>query len=503
MARAVLQPFEDYQKARITFVQTVAELSTRPQNIEALHSAGVMALLRPLLLDMVPSIQQSAALAIGRLANHSQELAESVVRNEIITQLIHSLSNQNRFFKKAVCFVLKAVAKHSADLADDVVKAGALEPLIKCLEEFDPSIKECAAWAIGYIAKHNAALALQVVEARAIDPLILCLAEPELALKRAAAQTLSYICQHTEQLAYPVAENGLDTIAFYLNYKDQQLKRNICMLLGNISKHSIELANQVMLKISNPQKLLSCLKDDDNIVKRNAAFCICEIAKKAQENCQSLVSAGGASILVDFIANIKGEHRLYGILSLGIMASFKEELALNIIKAKAVVHIRDALENEPEQQLKSAACYALGQIGRHSPIHAKEVADANVLPLMLYHYVSVDSSDDLRDKSKKALKNIIDQCPSLSALEPLLQVAPEKILSHIINQYVKHLKDNLNEKILFVQNGGLQKLQELKVKCSDYVKEKIDFINGLYPEEIVRYYSPEYAAQLLKSIDES
>ena len=80
MSRAVLAPFEAYQKARVTFVQTIAELAQRPQNIEALQSAGkykvqtsddqiilslnkvanfrlgVMALLRPLLLDNVPSI---------------------------------------------------------------------------------------------------------------------------------------------------------------------------------------------------------------------------------------------------------------------------------------------------------------------------------------------------------------------------------------------------------------------------------------------------------------
>ena len=56
--RAVLQVFESYQKARVSFVQTVAELATRPQNIEALQNAGVMSLLRPLLLDSVPSIQQ-------------------------------------------------------------------------------------------------------------------------------------------------------------------------------------------------------------------------------------------------------------------------------------------------------------------------------------------------------------------------------------------------------------------------------------------------------------
>lgn len=87
----------------------MAELATRPQNIEALQSAGiylifllimivvigVMALLRPLLLDNVPSIQQSAALALGRLANYSDELAEAVVSNEILPQLVYSLSEQN------------------------------------------------------------------------------------------------------------------------------------------------------------------------------------------------------------------------------------------------------------------------------------------------------------------------------------------------------------------------------------------------------------------------
>ena len=32
--------FEQYQKARTTFVQTVSELATRPQNIEILQNAG-------------------------------------------------------------------------------------------------------------------------------------------------------------------------------------------------------------------------------------------------------------------------------------------------------------------------------------------------------------------------------------------------------------------------------------------------------------------------------
>ena len=83
--------FEQYQKSRTQFVQTIAELSTRPQNIETLQAAGVMQLLRPLLLDIVPTVQQTAALALGRLANHSDDMAEAVVKSDILPQLIYSL----------------------------------------------------------------------------------------------------------------------------------------------------------------------------------------------------------------------------------------------------------------------------------------------------------------------------------------------------------------------------------------------------------------------------
>ena len=91
----VLLVFEQYQKARTQFVQTVAELATRPQNIEILQNAGVMSLLRPLLLDIVPTIQQTAALALGRLANYNDDLAEAVVKGDILPQLVYSLAEQN------------------------------------------------------------------------------------------------------------------------------------------------------------------------------------------------------------------------------------------------------------------------------------------------------------------------------------------------------------------------------------------------------------------------
>ena len=54
-----------------------------------------MQLLRPLLLDIVPTVQQTAALALGKLANHNDDLAEAVVKGDILPQLVYSLAEQN------------------------------------------------------------------------------------------------------------------------------------------------------------------------------------------------------------------------------------------------------------------------------------------------------------------------------------------------------------------------------------------------------------------------
>ena len=66
---------------------------------------GVMSLLRPLLLDVVPTIQQTAALALGRLANYNEDLAEAVVKGDILPQLVYSLAEQNVSFPRALNYL--------------------------------------------------------------------------------------------------------------------------------------------------------------------------------------------------------------------------------------------------------------------------------------------------------------------------------------------------------------------------------------------------------------
>jgi hypothetical protein len=48
------------------------------------------------------------------------------------------------------------------------------------------------------------------------------------------------------------------------------------------------------------------------------------------------------------------------------------------------------------------------------------LAEADVPSRLLAVYMLPESSKDLKDKSKKSLKNIIQMCTHLPALEPLL-----------------------------------------------------------------------------------
>ncbi|AWP20774.1 putative sperm-associated antigen 6 [Scophthalmus maximus] len=459
----MIQAFEQYKKSRMEFVQTVAQLAAKPQNIEFLQNAGVMSLLRPLMLDVVPGIQQTAALALSRLADHSYDLAEAVVNEDILPQLVNSLALQNRFYKKAAASVLRAVAKHSPGLSQAVVECGGVDALVLCLEEFDPGVKEAAAWTLGIIAQHNAMLSQSVVDAGAIPLLVLCLREPEMALKRNAASTLSDISKHTAELAQAVVDTGaIAHLAQMILNPDAKLKRQVFSALSQISKHSVGLA-----------EMLS----------------------------QVIVNCGGMAAVVDYLGDCQGNLRLPGIMMLGYVAAHSENLAMAVIFSKGVPQLAQCLSEETEHHIKAATVWAIGQIGHHTPEHAKAVATANLLPKLLELYTEAGSSEDLQVKSKEALKSILQKCTYLPGLESLLYDAPSNILKHVVCQFSKVLPHDSKARRLFVTSGGLKKVQEIDAGPGSPLQEYINAINSCFPEEIVRYYSPGYSEVLLERLE--
>lgn len=87
--------FEEYRRARISFVQTVADLALRPANIDVLKSANVVDLLRPLLGDICVQIQQCAAVAMGRLAHHDAQIASDLLKGDMLQLLLKNIDQRN------------------------------------------------------------------------------------------------------------------------------------------------------------------------------------------------------------------------------------------------------------------------------------------------------------------------------------------------------------------------------------------------------------------------
>lgn len=398
-------------------------------------------------------------------------------------------------------------------------------------------------------------LSQHVVDAGAVPLLVLCIQEPEITLKRISASSMGDICKHSPELAQAVVDAGaVAYLAPLILHPDAKLKRQVCGSLAHIAKHSVDLA-EVVVEAEIFPNILNCLKDSDVMVRKNAAMCIREVAKHTPELAKLIVNAGGAAALVDYISEAQGNNKLPGIMALGYISAFSETLALAVIVSKGVAPLKDALVSEPEDHIKAACAWTLGQIGRHTPDHARALAEGDVLRHLLACMVHEESSEDLKTKAKRALKAVLAKCTHLQALQPLLRDSPVKVQKYVLRQFAQLLPHDVEARrsfvqvspmfcrriyqfffVLFIQlsitllfplnsqehkmylslfdylfniyfllatqSGGLQFLQELNETVGGKLTEFIVQINNCYPPEVVEYYSPNYSKTLLQKIDE-
>ncbi|XP_076756988.1 sperm-associated antigen 6 isoform X2 [Xylocopa sonorina] len=501
-ARSILQVFDQYQKARLFFVQSIADFASKSNTIECLEAAGVLNLLCPLLTDPVPSIQHMAAIALGKIANNNYRLAQAVVRMDILPQLLKNIVKQNKFYKKAALLVLRAIARHSAELASMVIQSNGLDTIVICLEDFDSGVKEAAAWALGYIARHNKNLAQTVVDAGAVPLLVLCLQEPELCLKQISASALFDISKHDSDLAETVVNAGaIPFLAKALSNPDTKLKRQVLLALSSIAKHTVQLAEAIIETEILPDVLVHMAHPDECVAKA-AAMLIREICKHTLEMAQLIVNIGGTGALIELISTSKLTVRLPAIMAIGYIAGHSNQLAIAVVGSNAIARLSTILYEEDDDHTLAVIVWTIGQIGKHTSEHAKAVAIANILPKLLQLYNNPTSSEDLKAKCNTTLKQVLQRCMCIEALEALLHDSPPNILKYVLGQFSKILPYDARARRLFVTSGGLKKVQEIYAEPGSMLSEYIQIINCCFPEEIVRYYSPGYPNSLLEAVEQ-
>ncbi|XP_017774511.1 PREDICTED: sperm-associated antigen 6-like [Nicrophorus vespilloides] len=501
--RTILQVFTNYQKARISFVQTVADLATKQQNVDVLNQARVLDLIKPLLSDVCPQIRQCAAIALGRLVDADPDLARSTLNTDLLPSLLADLDGQNKYFKKSILFVIRSICKHDHMLAQTIIENGGLNAVIYCMGDFEPMVKESALWAVGYIARHDVELARAVADAGAIPNIVLCLQEPEIAMKQVAANVISDIAKHSEQLAQQVVDCGaVPFITKALNNEDEKLKRIVLNTLSNIAKHSTTLAEDVVEANAFPNVLIH-LAHACPRVRKQAACLVRDVVRHSLPLTQMVVNLGGIGALIETISNdISDETRMPCFVALGYIAGHNDQIALSVLSCNGVNLVADVLQGTDDDALLAVSAWTLGQMGKHSPEHSKQVAAANVFPRLLELYCSDVSSEDLKDKAKTCLKQCLQKCMYMPALEPLVYDAPPDILKYVLGQFAKVLPSDPKARRMFVTTGALKKLQEIEVEPGTTLMEYVTIINACFPEEIVRYYSPGYSETLLEQVEQ-
>ncbi|KAK0165994.1 hypothetical protein PV328_004458 [Microctonus aethiopoides] len=383
-----------------------------------------------------------------------------------------------------------------------IIQGGGLEAMVISMEDFDPGVKESAAWAIGYVARHNSVLAQTVVNAGVVPLLIMAMQESELYLKQISASALCDISKHSSDLAQTVTDAGaIPFLARSIINSDAKLKRQVFLALGSIAKHSVNLAESVVEADIFPSVLIHMGHPDENVQKA-AAVLTRDICKHTLELAQLVANTGGIAALIELICTTRTTTKPPAIMALGYIAGHSAQLAMIAIESKGASQLASVLEQETDDDILAITAWALGQMGKHSPDHAKAIATTNIFPRILQLYSSSNNSENLKDKIKTALKNILLQCTDIEAIEPLIQNAPTEILKYVLGQFSKILPNDPRARRLFVTTGGLKKVQELQPDATSPLSEYIAIINSCFPEEIIRYYTPGYSDSLLESLEQ-
>ena len=216
LSREGMNVFRSYQRARISFTQTIAQLSTNPEQVELLQMCGVLSLLRLVLPDNNPSIQVYATSALSHLTKSHPEFSAEVASSEkgVLPLLVCFLSNSGRGYKKVSTQCLGYIARHDADLAQSIVDQNAIPLLLRCVAEKDSSpsggdhavVKRNAVFALACISKNAPELAQAVVDQGAAEILVPLRTTKDPKLKQQVLQCLAQIGKHTSELGELVGE---------------------------------------------------------------------------------------------------------------------------------------------------------------------------------------------------------------------------------------------------------------------------------------------------------
>ncbi len=77
-------------------------------------------------------------------------------------------------------------------------------------------------------------------------------------------------------------------------------------------------------------------------------------------------------------------------------------------------------------------------------------------------FIYNNSTEELKKKAKKAIKNVVVMCTELNPLEQIIEDSPAEIQVYLIKQITKIVVKDKDCKKNFAANEGLRKVQAIK-----------------------------------------
>ncbi|XP_023226123.1 sperm-associated antigen 6-like [Centruroides sculpturatus] len=507
--------FETYQKARLQFAQSVADLASKPTANEALKTGGAVPLLCSLIFDVVPAVQRTALLALGRLSSNNIKIAEEIVKRNLLPLLIDRLRKENtnlcgdrptdeQLYKSSAAFVLRSIAKHNKTLAEAIIEKDGLEAIKVCIKESDPLIKESAIWTIANIAKHSEDLAWSIVseDLGFIPMLIISLSEYDLRIVRVAISAIYEISKHSEPLCQLLMlHNVVPAIDRLLDCEDIKLKRLLIPTLTQLSRHSDELAVKIATESRSIEIAIRELSHENPGCRRNCAVYLLECIKHTDELTQRTIQAGSIAKMVEYIQTHQCEDRIPGVMFLGNLATKNDDMANAVIFEQGVLALCTSLDTDTNPEVREISAWTLGYLGSYSPSHAEALCEADAVTLLAVLALKSDTPVEVKTKCTKSLKMVLEQCMDLETLDIILADAPNDILNMILNQYIKILKVDGKARSRFITSGSFRRVQQLSAKPGSETAKAIRSINYCFPPEVIQYYTSGYFEDLLKEVE--
>ena len=556
MSNQVAKALSEYQTARAAFLESVRCLVAKEDGgrvKESLFDADVVGLLcRPLIQDVVPSIQIASLGTLSRVAQKSEE-PSSLTKPAILDSIVASLAHQSRRVRLQANGALQSISGRGAECAAAVHEAGALMPLLLQLEDTDDELNRTAVRTINTLTRSSHVLAMDILapdDARptaALLPLLVghlntgSTVETADALKASIVALLADACATGEELtSRVVAAGGLESVCRLVvrgRYASPALLEGAFRCLQHIASYTDELAALIVAAGVVPHAARA-LTHSIAFIRRSAARLAYELSSKTREMA-TCVAEDGVVCLVQALSLCEDEpadEAVPGVLALGHMAAFSERLAKMVAEASGAEALVRVLSRGGEHA-PAAASWAITQLARHGGSETGlAIARASALPALMGVYAPTavvlagmgdDADDDtvpapLRDlhaKSLEALQTCIAVCPESAALEPLLLPSSgAEVLAAVAKRLAQLLVESVEAKRTFITSGGLMRLQTIArhytpdegarasrhddddadavnaLSLEGMLMEDVGKINAIFPQQVVAYYHADHQA---------